>query len=352
MKTVIPPPPATPHDPNDPDDPAGGLPLFDRRSRIESLAEKLRDLTRDFEQATPATRRDIADGILLPLLRHLGWNVEDTNAVAPGFETPAGPVDYALCHPPGDPAILVTIGAVPESTPAHVDHPFEDCSIRAVQLAIAEDGRGWRLHFPAGRGSLRNRQFARFDIVDHANEDVAEVLDTHVSFHAAKSGEAFREAERDYRDRRFPAEAHAAWRRSLAGREVLRRFLREVEDAVGVPADRRRAETFVRGHLGGVRWPADPPDPKLARRVEVGDRVWVYDFESREIIERVVVGREPDWEKGEVSRDSAIGHALLGAREGEEREVRLPDRESGLIRIVLIRGSEPLNAKVIPASPR
>lgn len=351
METVRPPAPAA--GPSGPDDPADGLPLFDRRARIESLAERIRDLTRDFEQATPATRRDIADGILLPLLRHLGWNVEDTNAVAPGFATPGGPVDFALCHPPGDPAILVMIGAVPQSTPAHEDHhAFEDCSIRAVQLAIAEDSRGWRLHFPAGRGSLRNRQFARFDIVDHANEDVAEVLDTYLSFHAARSGEGFREAERDYRDRRFPAEAHAAWRRSLAGREVLRRFLREMEDAVGVPADRRRAETFVRGHLGGVRWPADPPDPKPARRVEVGDRVWVYDFASREIIERVVVGREPDWEKGEVSRDSAIGHALLGAREGEEREVRLPDRESGLIRIVLIRGSEPLNAKVIPASPR
>lgn len=339
METGRPPAPATPHDPNDP---AHGLPLFDRRSRIESLAERIRDLTRDFEQATPATRRDIADGIILPLLRHLGWNVEDTSVVAPGFATPAGPVDFALCHPPGDPAILVMIGAVPRSTPASEDHhPFEDCSIRAVQMAISEDGRGWRLHFPAGRGSIRNRQFARFDIVDHANEDVAEVLDTHVSFHAVKSGEAFREAERNYRDRRFPAEAQAAWRRSLAGREVLRRFLREVEDAVGVPADRHRAVRFVRGHLGGVRWPADPPDPGPARRVEVGDRVWVYDFASREIITQLVVGREPDWEKGEVSRDSAIGHALLGAHEGEEREVRLPDRQPGRIRIVLIRGSEP-----------
>ena len=63
----------------------------------------------------------------------------------------------------------------------------------------------------------------------------------------------------------------------------------------------------------------------------------MYDFESREIIVKVVVGWEPDWDKGEVSRDSAIGHALLGAREGEEREVMLPGREPMHLRIVLIR---------------
>ena len=258
--------------------------------------------------------------------------------MTPGLETPAGAVDLALCHPPGEPRILVRTGALPGTASAPADHPFDDCSTLAIQLAVSEDGRDWRFHFPAGRGGIGNRQFARFDIVDGASEDVAQALDTYLSFHAAKSGEAFREAGRDYAERRFPAEAHEAWRSSVAGREVVRRFLREMEEAVGVPADRRRAVGFVRSQLASVRWPADPPDPKPARRVEVGDRVYVYDFESREIVTRVVVGREPDWERGEVSRDSAVGHSLLGAREGEEREVGLPGREPTRVRIVLIRG--------------
>ena len=321
------------------DDPAGGLPLFDRRLRIESLTERLSDLVSDFEHGNLATRRDVVDGLVLPLLLHLGWDMGDPSVVAPGFETPAGAVDFALCHPPGDPQVLVKIGALPGSAVAPEDYPFEDCSIQAVQLAVSEDGRGWTFHFPAGRGSIHNRQFACLDIVDHANEDLAGTLETYLSFHAAKSGELFSEAERSYREKRFPAEAYRAWCRSLAGREVLRRFLREMEEAMGVPADRGRANSFVRGQIDAIRWPADPPDPKPARRVEVGDRVWVYDFESREIVIRVVVGREPDWDKGEVSRDSAIGHALLGAREGEEREARLPGRKAGRIRIVLIRGS-------------
>lgn len=110
-----------------------------------------------------------------------------------------------------------------------------------------------------------------------------------------------------------------------------------MEEAMGVPADGDRAEMFVSGQVGSIRWPADPPDAKPARRVGVGDRVLVYNFESRETHTWVVVGSEPDWDKGEVSRNSPIGRALFSAREGEERELGLPDRETERIRIVLIQ---------------
>ena len=131
-------------------------------------------------------------------------------------------------------------------------------------------------------------------------------------FHAVRSGQAFRQAGRDYGRKRFPAEA------------------------TGVAPDREQAERFVSGQVGVIRWPADPPDPEPVRRVKVGDRVWIYDPGSREIVTRVVVGREADFGKGEVSRDSQYGVTLLGSREGEERELRLPGQERRPFRIVPI----------------
>lgn len=326
----------TPGEPTQPDDPAGGLPLFDRRLRIESLAERLHDLAAEWERGTFATRPEVVDGIVLPLLRHLRWETTDPGVAVPDFATVAGTVDLALCAPPGDPRILIKVGALPGSAAAPNRHSFDDPSVRALQLAVSDDGRDWRLHFPAGRGSIRNRCFASFDIVNDPHEQVAGTLDTYLSFHAAGHGDAFREAEREYGERRFPAEAHAAWRRCLQGSEVLRSFLREMKEGIGAPADRKRAQRFILGQMDSIHWAADPPDPEPARRVEVGDKVYVYDFESREIVTWVVVGTEPDWARGEVSRDSPIGYALLGAHEGEEREVRLPDRDPNRIRIVLI----------------
>ncbi len=283
------------------DDGTEELPLFARRSRIESLAERIGELAAGFGDGDYANRDDVSNGVLLPILRHLGWDIGDAGVVTPGFETPAGTVDVALCHPPGEPRV-----------------------------------REWAIHFPVGRGSLRNRRFARVDIADDPTEDAAEILDTYLSFHAVRSGEALQVAGRDYAELRFPAEAHGAWRRALKGREVRHRFLRELKEAVGMPVDPDHAQEYIAGQIGSVGWPPDPPDPDPARRVQVGDKVYVYDFESREIVVRVVVGSDPDWEKGEVSRESSFGQALLGAHAGEVRNVRLPGHQRSRMRIVLI----------------
>ncbi len=317
---------------------AEGLPLFDPWLRIDALGQCLRHISADLEQRGSPTPAEVRDEVVIPVLRHLGWAVGDSDVVGQGLETTSGAVDFALCHPPRDPRVLVKIGALPEMGDGATEHLFEDCTLSAIQLAVSENARVWRFHFPAGRGSMRNREFARFDMVGDAEEDVAVAFDRYLEFHAVKSGEALWQAGRDYGEKRFPAEAHRAWRRSLLGQEVLQRFVREMEEATGIAPDRKRAEMFVSVQCGSIRWPPDPPDPKPVRRVTVGDKVWAYDSGSHEIVTRRVINGDPDWEQGEVSRDSPIGFALLGAREGEEREICLPGQEPRPIRIVLIGG--------------
>ena len=251
------------------------------------------------------------------------------------LETTAGAVDFALCDPPGSPQVLIKIGALPEVTDKATIHPFEDGTIHAIQLAVSKDGRVWRFHLAAGQGTIRNREFERCH-VDTEADVVAEALERYLAFHAVNSGAALRLAEQDYGRKRFPAEAHGAWHRSLLGREFQQLFLREMEEATGVAPDPGQAKEFVSRQCSSASWPPDPPEAKPVRRVAIGDQVWVYDSVSREIVTRTVVGGDPDCERGEVSRDSAVGFALLGAREGEERELRRPQRAPRLLRIVLI----------------
>ena len=309
-------------------------PLFDQWRRIEDLAEYLCEASANREH--PGTLGNIADEIVAPLLGRLGWNVEDGSVAEPGLHLTTGAIDFALCVPPGTPRVLVKIGALPGNRDSTTAHPFEDCNPRATQLAVSEDARIWRLHFPAGRGTIHNREFARFELSPESAEGMAMAFDRYLSFHSVESGEAWRRAEREYGERRFAAEAHRAWRRSLLGEEVLRRFEREMEDVIGVAVDGERAKGFVRGRIASMPWPPDPPDPNPARRVAVGDGVWVYDPAPREIVRRRVVDGDPDIDLGEVSRDSPFGHALIGAHEGEERPLHLPGQLARTIRVVLI----------------
>ena len=318
----------------------GGLPLFNRALRIEALRGLVEELENDMERGKFRTRQEVVDEILKPLFAQLGWDFADSDLVVKRFETATGSVDFALCLPGGDPRVLVSIDPRPDPD-GEDEHPFDDLAIPAIQLSVSEDGRLWRLHWGAGRGSVRNREFVRFEIVSDLARTVAEILETFLAHHAIKSGEALREAERDYGAKRFPAEALAAWRRSLLAEEAVERFVAEMKKATGVLPDLARAEVFVRGQVDAVPWPADPPDPTPSRHVGLGDRIWFHDFASDEIVMKVVVGGEADWERGEVTRDSPIGHALLGAREGEEREARVPGEDPRAVRIVLIRGRDP-----------
>lgn len=309
-------------------------PLFDRSLRIEDLAEHLCEAAA--HRKRPEAVANLGGEIVLPLLARLGWDVEDRTVVKPGFRLTTGVVDFALCVPPGNPRVLVKIGSLPGNRDPTTADPFDECALPAMQLAVSEDARSWRLHFPAGKGKLRNREFARFELVPESAEDMAQALDSYLAFHSVESGEAWREAEQVYGQKRFVAEAHRAWRHSLQGEEVLQRFEREMEEAIGVAVDGERAKRFVQRRIASMAWPPDPPDPNPARQVAVGDTVWVYDRESRKIVERRVVDGDPDTELGEVTRDSPFGHALIGAREGEERPLHLPGQAPRSVRIILI----------------
>lgn len=309
--------------------------LFDPVLWKEDLFKLLRRGVGSLDHGGSTTTTEVGDCIVVPVLRHLGWDVDDDEQVVRGHETTAGAVDFVLCDTSREPAVLIKIGALPAVTNKATTHPFEDRTIRAIHLAVSEDGHVWRFHLAAGRGTIRNREFECVH-VDTETDVVAEAFERYLAFQAVKSGAALRLAEQDYGRKRFPAEAHGAWHRSLLGRELLHRFLREVEEAIGVAPDPEQAEEFVSRQCGSASWPPDPPEAKPARRVAMGDRVWVYDFALREIVTHTVVGGDPDCERGEVSCGSAVGFALLGAREGEERELRLPDKAPRPIRIVLI----------------
>lgn len=305
-------------------------PLFDPLLRIEDLAEHLREASANRER--PEILVDLGGEIVLPLLDRLGWDVDDGSVVKPGFQLSTGVIDFALCVPPGNPQVLVKIGGLPGNRDPTTANPFDDCTLPAIQLAVSEDARIWRLHFPAGRGKTRNREFARFELVPESAEGMAQAFDRFLARPSVESGEAWQDAKQVYGQKRFVAGAHRALRHSLQGKEILQRFEREMEEAIGVAVDGERAK--VRSGtdcIDTVAARSSGPEscsPSGGRRQD--------DSGSREIVQRRVVDRDPDVQQGEVSRDSPFGDALIGAHEGEEMPLRLPGQPSRPLRIILI----------------
>ncbi len=327
--------------------------LFDERHRIEALEEQIRSIVAEAERGPPRGVKEVGQRVIVPLLRALGWDVENAAEVAFGYETGEGSVHYALCPQPSlwtlaasaevgldAPALLILVvassgsygaGAVPGD-----GHVFAQVNLPAIQVIVSAAGAAWTFHHPAPGTPLENREFARVELGGDVGE-AAKILDLYAGAAEVRLGRARQRAEREYAARRFPAEAWKAWRRTVEGDALRDVFQAALREAIGVPPDPDEVADFVSRRVGSIQWPAEAPAPVTHREVRPGDRVWVYDVHKHEIRHYDVVSSDADFERGEVSVESPIGAALMDARVGEERPYRLPGGREGTFRIVLFR---------------
>ena len=195
---------------------------------------------------------EISHGVVIPILKELGWPVFDVHVVTPQFKIGTRKADYALCHPPRKPSVLLEVKDLGKADSKGERQLFEYCFYEGVPIAVLTDGRSWSFFFPSGHGSFQERRFARIDLVGDEPENSAKALSDYLAVRAVQSGEARNRAQDDYNAYRRQNEAASkyasVWRRLLSGPEspLLDLFRKEVEQVTNVRPDRTRAAEFIR----------------------------------------------------------------------------------------------------------
>ena len=118
--------------------------------------------------------------------------------MAPEFKIGTRKVDYALCHPPGKPSVLLEVKDLGKADGKGEKQLFEYCFHQGVPIAVLTDGRTWSFFFPAGQGSYEERRFARIDLIGDDPGDSARTLTHYLQAGDVRSGEARKRAQRDY----------------------------------------------------------------------------------------------------------------------------------------------------------
>jgi hypothetical protein len=141
----------------------------------------------------------ICQGIVLRLLNSLEWPTYDTQVVAPEYPIEGTRVDFALCHPPGRPAVLVEVKQVGQASGAEWQL-FQYAFHKGVPLAVLTDGAEWRFFLPAEQGDYGERQVYKLDLTQREVNEAVARLRRYLGYHAVSSGEAIEAARADYRD--------------------------------------------------------------------------------------------------------------------------------------------------------
>jgi len=233
----------------------------------ETLTAAIRDLKRRIAAGSFRSEAEISRGVVSRILHELGWPVFDVHVVTPEFKIGPRKADYALCHPPGTPSVLLEVKDLGKADDRGEQQRFEYCFHQGVPIAVLTDGRGWSFFFPAGQGSYQERRFALIDLVRDDPQDSAKALSDYLQARDVQSGEARNRAQRVYEAARQEKEAASkyasVWRKLLSGPESLwlDLFCEEVGLVTGVRPDRQGAAAFIRAQT--------PMAPQLPKRTNV-----------------------------------------------------------------------------------
>ena len=203
------------------------------------MREDLFDIRAGIKAGRYVNEASVSQGIVQRLLHSLGWPVYDTDVVAPEYSLGGRRADYALCHPPREPVILIEVKQVGQSKGAD-RQLFEYAFHKGVPMAILTDGQEWSVFLPTEQGDYSERQVYKLDILERDPEEIESALKRYLEYEAVRSGRAIEAARKDHRNaarkRRAQKTLPDAWDKLIESEDdILIELLSDkVEDLCGV----------------------------------------------------------------------------------------------------------------------
>lgn len=176
------------------------------------------------KQGEEATKQ----GLILPMLHHLGWNPFDVQEVFPEYSVQSGRVDYALRVKSLN-KVFIEVKKVSEDLDKHQEQLLRYAFTHGVKLAILTNGNVWWFYLPLHEGSWEQRRFYTIDIQSQAVNDITEKFTAFLSKQEVVDGKAIINAENIYNSRQkgeaIKQTLPKAWRKLLSENDD---FLSEV----------------------------------------------------------------------------------------------------------------------------
>ena len=192
--------------------------------------------------------------------------------MAPEYSLGGRRADYALCHPPREPVILVEVKQIGQSKDAD-RQLFEYAFHKGVPMAVLTDGQEWNFFLPTEQGDYGERRVYKLDLLERDPQEAEAGLERYLGYEDVRSGRAIEAARRDYRDAARKRTAQRplpdAWANLIESEDdILVELLSDkVEDLCGVKPDPDAVAAFLRGQTSSSVVPTPVATPKRSKRL-------------------------------------------------------------------------------------
>jgi predicted type IV restriction endonuclease len=214
---------------------------------MESVLAEIRNRLKTSRFANEAS---VSQGIVLPILNELGWDVFNVDIVSPEYALEGRRVDFALCHPAKRPQVFFEIKQVGQSVNTE-RQLFEYAFHSGIPMAVLTDGREWGFFLPGEQGSYDERRVYKLDILERDITETIERLQRYLAYSRVRSGEAIEAARQDYRNAAKAREAKStlpsAWAKIIEEQDelLIELLAAKVESMCGYKPDARDVVIFL-----------------------------------------------------------------------------------------------------------
>jgi hypothetical protein len=191
-----------------------------------------------------------SQGIVLPILNNLNWDVFDTSEVTPEYSVSGGRVDFALRIQSIN-KVFLEIKKTSENLENHQQQLVYYAFQQGVKLAILTNGITWQFYLPLEEGGWEQRRFFTIDLMEQSIDDAIEKFESLLSRNNIESGNAHQKAKSLYEGRQknkiIKENLPKAWQKLISEPdEMLVELLNEtLEKISGYKADNIQITDFL-----------------------------------------------------------------------------------------------------------
>lgn len=191
-----------------------------------------------------------SQGIVLPILNNLGWDVFDTSEVTPEYSVGGRRVDFALRIQSIN-KVFLEIKKTSENLENHQEQLVYYAFQQGVKLAILTNGITWQFYLPLEEGSWEQRRFFTIDLMEQSIDDAIEKFESLLERKNIDSGNAYQKAKSLYEGRQknkiIKENLPKAWQKLISEPdEMLIELLNEtLEKISGYKAETNQIADFL-----------------------------------------------------------------------------------------------------------
>ena len=192
----------------------------------------------------------IKQGVVLRILKVLGWDIFNVDEVYPEYSVGDGRVDYALRHN-GINKVFIEVKKPTEELERFQQQLLGYSFKEGVKLAVLTNGIIWWFYLPLREGSWEQRKFYTIEIYDQTTENIADKFEDFLAKESVISDRAVKKAEELYISRHKESLVKEtlpkAWQKIISEPdEILVELLAETtEKLCGYRPDNELVETFL-----------------------------------------------------------------------------------------------------------